>query len=133
VRLLLHAALVAGGSAVGGLARWSLHELSVRLLGKAWPYGTFLINVTGCLLLGWLATVLTQHLKMHYGDAIVDNVRLLVGVGFCGAYTTFSTFGVEADSLFRSGSLTAGFLYVGLSVLGGLMAVRLGVYLGGGV
>jgi hypothetical protein len=55
VRLLLHAALVAGGSAVGGLARWSLHALSVRLLGRAWPYGTFLINVTGCLLLGWLA------------------------------------------------------------------------------
>jgi CrcB protein len=132
LRLLLHAALVAGGSAVGGLARWSLHALSVRLLGKAWPYGTFAINVTGCLLLGWLAAVLTERIKLH-DEAGVDEIRLLVGVGFCGAYTTFSTFGVEADSLFRSGSLTAGFLYVGLSVLCGLMAVRLGVYLGGGV
>ena len=132
MRLLLHAALVASGSALGGLARWGLHALAVRLLGKSWPYGTFLINVTGCLLLGWLAAVLTQRIKLH-DEAGVDEIRLLVGVGFCGAYTTFSTFGVESDSLFRAGSLTAGYLYVGLSVLCGLLAVRLGVYLGGGV
>jgi fluoride exporter len=132
LRLLLHVGLVAGGSAVGGLARWALHAVSVRLLGKAWPYGTFVINVTGCLLLGWLAAYLTQRIKLH-DEAGVDELRLLVGVGFCGAYTTFSTFGVETDSLFRAGSLTAGLLYVGLSVLCGLLAVRLGVYLGGGV
>jgi CrcB protein len=130
-RLLLHAALVAGGSAVGGLARWGLHALAVRLLGPTWPYGTFAINVTGCLLLGWLATVLTARIS-EGKVAGVDEIRLLVGVGFCGAYTTFSTFGVESDSLLRSGCLTAGYLYVGLSVLCGLSAVRLGCYLGGG-
>jgi CrcB protein len=130
LRLLLHAALVAAGSAVGGLARWALHTMAVRLLGFG-PVGTFFINVTGCLLLGWLGTVLAQRLQMH-DDANVDNFRLLIGVGFCGAYTTFSTFSVEADELFRYGSLTLGYLYVGLSVLCGLLAVRLGVFLGGG-
>jgi CrcB protein len=132
MRLLLHIALVAGGSAVGGLARWALHGIALRLLGKSWPYGTFFINITGCLLLGWLAAVLTRRVTALQ-TAGVDELRLLIGVGFCGAYTTFSTFGVEADGLFREGSLTAGFLYVGLSVLVGLLAVRLGVFLGGGV
>ena len=132
MRLLLHVALVAGGSAVGGLARWGLGSLSVRFFGRAWPFGTFAINVTGCLLLGWLAAYLTQRIRAH-DEAGVEELRLLVGVGFCGAYTTFSTFGVESDSLFREGSLTAGYLYVALSVLCGLLAVRLGAYLAGGV
>src|SRR5262245_15473982 len=122
MRLFLHAALVAAG----GLARWGLHAAAVRLLGRSWPYGTFFINVTGCLLLGWLGAVLTNRLRAY--DVVgVEEIRLLVGVGFCGAYTTFSTFGGESDSLFRAGSLTAGYLYVGLSVLCGLLAVRLGV------
>lgn len=129
-RLLLHAALVAGGSALGGLARWGLHSLAVRLLGRAWPYGTFAINVSGCLLLGWLGALLAARLRD--GDASAEQIRLVLGVGFCGAYTTFSTFGVEADALFRGGSATAGYLYLGLSVSCGLLAVRLGALLGGG-
>jgi CrcB protein len=123
-RFLFQALLVAGGSAAGGLARWLVGMGAAHVLGTGFPWGTFLINLSGCLALGWLGTLLADRLL-----PASEEVRLLLAVGFCGAYTTFSTFEYEADSLFKKGDGTLATLYIGLSVVLGLLAVRLGVIL----
>jgi CrcB protein len=133
VRVLLHIGLVAFGSAVGGLARWGIHLGISRYTGTKWPWGTFFINVTGCLFLGWFATILLQRTRQPGGWPGGEEWRLLLAVGFAGGYTTFSTFGLESDLLFRAGEGLSAFLYLGFSVLLGLLAIRLGSMLAGGV
>lgn len=130
MRLLLEVGLVAAGSACGGLARWAVGVGLGRWLGTALPYGTFVINLTGCLLIGWFSTLLIERMAPG-GLAWLrpDDLRLLVAVGFTGAYTTFSTFAWETHGLWRDGEGLAGTLYVIASVVLGLLAVRLGVIL----
>jgi CrcB protein len=119
--------LVALGSALGGVARWGVGLASARLLGTAFPYGTFLINVSGSFFLGWFLTVLGER----SGWAVAswfhpDELRLAVAVGFTGAYTTFSTFEWESHGLLRDGDGLAATAYILGSVLLGLVAVRIG-------
>ncbi|MFO0878429.1 MAG: fluoride efflux transporter CrcB [Gemmataceae bacterium] len=133
MRVLLHIGLVGLGSGLGGLTRWVVHLGLSRWLGKSWPIGTLLINVTGCLFLGWFATVLTRRMMASEDHAGLEELRLLLAVGFAGGYTTFSTFGVETDSLLREGNSLGATLYVVLSVVLGLLAVRFGAWLAGGV
>jgi len=122
--------LVALGSALGGLARWGVATTALRLLGPGFPYGTFFINVTGSLFLGWFATVLTERIVPSAGGwPYADDLRLLVAVGFTGAYTTFSTFEYEAHHLMHEGDNLAALTYVAGSVFLGLLAVRCGVLL----
>jgi CrcB protein len=99
-----------------------------RLLGVRFPCATLLINITGCFFLGWFMTVLTRPLTIS-PDAWFspDDLRLLIAVGFTGAYTTFSTFGYESDRLFVAGDSFLAILYITASVFVGLLAVRLGV------
>jgi CrcB protein len=129
VRVLAQIALVALGSALGGLTRWGVGLAALRLLGKAFPYGTLLINVTGSLFLGWLATYLAGKLAPEQPPRLREDLWLLLGTGFTGAYTTFSTFEYEAHGLFAEGRGAAGAAYLLLSVALGFAAVRLGVLL----
>jgi len=129
VRVLVQVLLVALGSAVGGLARWGLGLLAGRLLGTGFPWGTFLINVTGCLFLGWFATLLGDRLLQGVGWIDADGLRLMLAVGFTGAYTTFSTFEYESDKMLREGDGFLGLTYIFASVFLGLAAVRIGVFL----
>lgn len=131
MRLLMQIGLVVAGSACGGLLRWSVGSAVARLLGTSLPYGTFIINITGSLFLGWFSTVLAERLLLSEHPWLrPDDLRLLVAVGFTGAYTTFSTFEWEAHGLFRDGEGLAGTMYLALSVFLGLLAVRFGVILG---
>jgi CrcB protein len=123
-RFFYHAFLVAAGSAAGGLTRWLVGMGAAALFGTSFPWGTLIINLSGCVFLGWLGTLLADRLLPG-----ADEVRLLLAVGFCGAYTTFSTFEYEADKLFKDGDGTLGLLYLGASVFLGLLAIRLGVFL----
>jgi CrcB protein len=130
MRVLVQIGLVTLGSALGGLSRWSVGMAAARLLGTALPYGTFFINITGSLFLGWFLTVLAdrftavEHTWLH-----PDDLRLLVAIGFAGSYTTFSTFEWESHGLFRDGDGLAGTMYILGSVLAGLVAIRLGIQL----
>lgn len=128
MRMMIQMSLVAAGSALGGVTRWGATVVLSRWLGTAFPYATLAINVSGSLFLGWLATVLAERAPGFIGGWIrPDDLRLLVAVGFTGSFTTFSTMEYEAHSLARDGGGGPAFAYLVVSMVLGLLAVRLGV------
>ena len=122
--------LVALGSALGGLSRWGVTVGSARLFGTTFPWGTFIINLLGSFFLGWFMTILSERIPANGWVWLKpDDLRLMVAVGFTGAFTTFSTFEFESHGLFRDGSTLAGLVYLIGSVSLGLIAVYLGIAL----
>jgi CrcB protein len=93
-------------------------------MGARFPYGTFVINMSGSFLIGLVVTLLAE--RSHWSP----NLLYLVPIGFIGAYTTFSTFELEAFRSVRSGDVLVAFLNVILSVSVGFFAVWLGVIAG---
>lgn len=89
--------------------------------------GTFLVNIIGCLLLG---LVLGFSMKNSW---MSSETTMLLGVGFCGGFTTFSTFSVEIHALLRVGNFSMFFLYVAGSILVGVLSVLLGLWLSKGL
>jgi CrcB protein len=113
------ALLVVLGAAVGAPARY-LTDLAVASRhDSTLPWGTFVVNVVGSFVLGGLAG-LASH------GAVSPQVIALAGTGFCGALTTFSTFGYETTVLSRNGAWVAAGLNVVCSVVAGLAAVAVG-------
>jgi fluoride exporter len=113
--------MVALGGAIGASARYWLGNLVSSRLPMQFPLGTFVINVTGSFIIGFFLTLVTQRITVH------PNWRLLIAVGFVGAYTTFSTFEFEALKLIEEGSLVSAALNVVLSFIVGFIAVWVGV------
>ena len=85
------------GAIVGANARWILSRYAARLIGTAFPYGTLFINVTGSFIVGFFMIWATERVLID------PRWRLLVVVGFCGAFTTFSSFAFETMSYFEQG------------------------------
>jgi len=129
VQLLTQIGLVSFGSVIGGLARWGLAVASARWFGTGFPWGTFMINISGSLFLGWFMTVVGRWEVGPTAWLRKDDLKLLIAVGFTGAYTTFSTFEFESATLLRDGSGFLATLYIAGSVFLGLLAVRLGIAL----
>jgi CrcB protein len=130
---VLQIGLVAFGSALGGLARWGVTVACGRVLGTALPWGTLAVNLAGCLFLGWFTTVLAERLPTTgIGWLRPEDLRLMIAVGFTGAFTTFSTFEYEAHGLLRDGDGLNGTAYILGSVFLGLLAVRFGTLLARG-
>ena len=109
------------GSALGGAARFWSTELAAGILGAAFPWGTLAVNILGSLAAGAAAGVLAAGLS---GQA--DLVRHLFIIGFCGGFTTFSAFSLQAFELAQLGSGLRATLYVLASVLLCLAAAALG-------
>lgn len=116
-------AAVAFGGAFGAIARYLLNLLLAKTFAP-FPFATFLINITGSFLIGFLAITFTEKYSAH------ENWRLFLMVGFLGAYTTFSTFELETFELVRENQLITAFLYVSASFAVGLIGVLSGVWLG---
>jgi CrcB protein len=111
---------IAVGSALGGMGRYLLGGLVQRAVGGTFPFGTLLINVTGSFLLGAI---------LRYGvetPTLTPELRAFLTVGFCGGYTTFSTFSYEAVALLEDGEWSRASLYVALSLVLSLIATLLG-------
>ena len=112
---------VAAGSALGGVTRFLLGGYLQRAAGASFPVGTLVINVTGSCRLGFL-------LRYALGTAsVTPEVRALLTTGFCGGYTTFSTFSYEAVALAEDGAWARVAAYVAASVLLSIAAAFLGV------
>jgi CrcB protein len=101
---------IALGSAAGGISRYLLGLFIQQRAGVSFPIGTLVINITGSLLLGFLL-----RWTLSTSDASPE-IRALLTTGFCGGYTTFSTFSYETAALLEDGRYGRALLYVGLSV-----------------
>lgn len=117
---------IALGSALGGCARYAVSMASLRWLGDAFPYGTLIINIAGSALIGWLFAVIGPGAA---GPAAA-NLRQFLMTGFCGGFTTFSSFSLETMSLARSGHVARAAVYIAASVLLCVAGVWLGYSLG---
>ena len=114
---------VAAGAALGGVSRYYLSLALTQRLGDTFPWGTLVINVTGSLLLGFL---------MRYAfasPAANAELRLLLTTGFCGGFTTFSTFSYETMLLLEDGQYGRAATYAVASVVVSLLAVGAGFVL----
>ena len=118
--------LVAIGSGLGGVLRY----LVPCWIGaaKGFPWATLTVNVVGSLLIGLLSGLLARH-----GGSSAESIRAFAVIGFCGGFTTFSTFSNETFSLIESSQWLSAVAYVSLSVLAGLAAVFLGYAISRGV
>ena len=102
---------VALGAPVGGLARFYLTGFIQQRAGEDFPAGTLVINITGSFLLGFIVRYALQS------GAVSPEVRALLTTGFCGGYTTFSTFSYETASMLEDGEYSRASFYIGASVL----------------
>lgn len=118
--------IVALGGALGSVLRYKVGALVMHQAATAqFPYGTFTVNVAGCLIAGLLA-----GLGEHF-DFLTADVRLFLFTGFLGGFTTFSAFGVETIALVERGELALAATYVLLSVACGLAALWVALKIGG--
>ena len=114
--------LVASGSALGGVFRFLLTRLSSSMFSGNFPLGTFLCNIIGCFLIGIIYALSDKYNWMS------PNMRLLLAVGICGGFTTFSSFVRENAELARQ-DMAMMFLYAGASLLIGFLLFYIGYYL----
>ncbi len=112
------------GAVLGANARYLVNRVMAQWLGTAFPWGTFVVNVVGCLAIGFFGTVVTARLVDR-----PELVRQLVIVGFLGSLTTFSSFAWETNGLFADGAWLRAGANIVLSVAAGLAGVRLGILL----
>ena len=115
--------MIALGGALGALARYQLALMIQTRVATGFPWGTFAVNITGCLVMGVAATLFTERLVVH------PNWRFLIPIGFIGAYTTFSTFEYETFRAVTEGGWLIGAANVVGSVVAGYVALWLGVAL----
>jgi CrcB protein len=112
------------GAIAGALSRYYLTLWLTQRLGSAFPYGTFFINLTGCLAMGFFVTLASERVT-----TIPLEVRLMVTTGFLGAYTTFSTYGLESFALLRDRHFPSATLYWAGSAILGVISVQFGIIL----
>lgn len=110
--------LVMMGGFIGAICRFEVGEWLHT--NQGFPYGTLLVNLIGCFLLGWLLTFMSRRSKKK------PYITLFFGTGVIGSFTTFSTFSVETIQLFKKGLVFVGLSYVLISICVGLLLAYLG-------
>ncbi len=114
--------MVGLAGAVGAILRFGISQLSKSALGEAFPWGTLLVNLIGCFLLGMIMSVSEESLS--------PRTKSIVGAGFLGALTTFSTFGLETCLKLEEGAWLLAFSNVLANVLLGLILAGVGIWAG---
>ena len=111
---------ISAGAILGALSRYYLTVLLARRFGTRFPYGTFAINLSGALLMGFFAT-------LAFNQIIAPHLQLLIMTGFLGSYTTFSTYALDTANLARSRSRVVALFYWAGSAVGGALCLEAGV------
>lgn len=114
---------VGAGGAIGCCARYGVTQLVQQVYGREFPLATFIINVVGCLLMGWLFFLTLERLSLS------PAWRAAILTGGLGGFTTFSTYSMEALLLAEDGEVRMAALYVAASVVAGLAAAYAGAWL----
>lgn len=117
---MLNILAIALGAIPGALARFYLTEWCKTAIGRGFPYGTFLINLTGCLLMGFFVTLSAGVVNFPV------ELKLLFATGFLGSYTTFSTYEFDTLVLVQSGKFGSALFYWIGSILFGVLGLQLG-------
>lgn len=116
--------LIAGlGGFFGTCARFIINKLFVSFWDQSFPLATFIINISGCFIFGVIAGLLQKI------GILNPNINAFLIVGFCGGFTTFSTFSFEAFSLLSSGEIYTSIFYVIISIIAGVLATWFGLTL----
>lgn len=118
--------LVVLGGAIGGMGRFAVSNLIARYLGKAFPWGTLAVNVSGAFIAGWLLG------KLNIPVGQMPSLWLFTVVGLLGGYTTVSSFSLQTIELWQSGLASRAAANVGTTLLLGLAMVLLGWLVAGG-
>ncbi len=124
VQTLWQAGLVGLAGAMGALARYAVSVFVASRSGTRFPWGTLYINISGALVIGFLAGLAARKV-------LSLPLQTVLATGFLGGYTTFSTFTWEGMQLWRGGNHRQSLLYLGGNVVPGLLAAALGLVLGG--
>jgi fluoride exporter len=111
------------GGLLGTFSRYWLSEIVCQKLGPTFPYGTLMVNLIGCFLIGIFSALDKRWLNPEF--------NILLMAGFCGAYTTFSAFMLETSNLTEGGEMMKAFLNIVLSLGLGFIIFRIGSYVGG--
>ena len=113
--------LVGCGGFIGSVARYWCQQVAIKHLPLSYPFGTFFVNILGSFLIGVIYGLSEK------GGWLTPEWRIFLATGFCGGFTTFSTFSFESLTLMREGNYLNMGLYIALSVILGLAAVFLGL------
>jgi CrcB protein len=114
---------VAVGSLIGGVGRFLAQEYIQKRMESVLPYGTFYVNVVGCFMIGVIAGLAER------GNWLSPQARIFWATGICGGFTTFSSFINESHMLLQQGAMGEALVYVAASIVFGLLATTLGIWL----
>lgn len=121
---MIKSILIVGlGGFLGSVMRWSLSVWMMQLTNLSLPWGTLTVNLAGSFLIGILYGLASQN------SAISPDWRLFLATGFCGSFTTFSTFSLESMQLIQQEQYPSAFSYMGISLFAGLGLAVAGTYL----
>lgn len=112
------------GGMIGSVIRYLLSTAAAGLMDETFPFGTLFVNLTGAFLLGWITNKFVSLKKLP------PLLLTALTTGVIGSYTTFSTFCLETIKLMEQGQYLFSFLYILISLLGGLLFVRIGLKMG---
>lgn len=115
--------LIGLGGALGAISRYGLSQLAINVFGKGFPFGTLIANFVGSLLMGLLFSLVES-------ESLMPQARIALGVGFLGAFTTFSTFSLDTVLMLQAGEFQKAILNILFNLLLCLSAVCIGLWLG---